>query len=215
MAKDDDVLESRVIREVAAVFRRRQILEDAIQALLQAGFDRSDIDIMGDIETIRQRLGSLYVPPEEIADLPGAPRRAYIARDDISTATAGVAGMLFYLGAATAAMTVVASGGSLALVAAAAAVAGTAGAGIGAAAIHLLGKKQAEELEAQLMAGGIVVWVRVQNREKEERAQEILAKSGGESIRVHEIEIEKRLDDLPLSKFNPDPWLGSEPQDRR
>jgi hypothetical protein len=61
---------------------------------------------------------------------------------------------------------------------------------------------------------GIVVWVRVHNREMEERAQEVLAESGGESIRVHEIKIEKRLDDLPLSKFNPDPWLGNEPPAR-
>jgi len=214
MAEEDD-LERRVIREVAAVFHREEILEDAVQALLHAGFDRSDIDIMGDIETVRRRLGTLYVPPEEIADVPGAPRRAYVTRDDITTATASIAGMLFYLGAATAAITVVASGGSLALVAAAAAAAGTAGAGIGAAAIHHLGKKQAEDLELQLMAGGIVVWVRVQNREMEERAQEVLAKSGGESIRVHEIEIEKQLDDLPLSKFNPDPWLGNEPPARQ
>ena len=213
MGEADDV-ERRVIREVAAVFHREEILEDAVQALLHTGFDRSDIDIMGDIETVRRRLGELYVPSEEIADVPGAPRRAYITRDDITTATASVAGMLFYLGAATAAMTVVASGGSLALVAAIAAAAGTAGAGIGAAAIHHLGKKQAEDLELQLMAGGIVVWVRVHNREMEERAQEVLAKSGGESIRVHEIEIERRLDDLPLSKFNPDPWLGNEPPAR-
>ena len=211
MPEEDDVLERRVIREVAAVFHREEILEDAIQALLLAGFDRGDIDIMGDIETVRRRLGALYVPPEEIADVPGAPRRAYIARDDIATATAGVAGMLFYLGAATAAMTVVASGGSLALVAAAAAAAGTVGAGIGAAAIHLLGKKQAEELELQLMAGGIVVWVRVRYPEKEAQAQEILARFGGEAIRVHEIEIDKRLADLPLSKLKPDPWLGGEP----
>lgn len=211
MPEEDDVLERRVIREVAAVFHREEILEDAIQALLLAGFDRGDIDIMGDIETVRRRLGALYVPPEEIADVPGAPRRAYIARDDIATATAGVAGMLFYLGAATAAMTVVASGGSLALVAAAAAAAGTVGAGIGAAAIHLLGKKQAEELELQLMAGGMVVWVRVRYPEKEAQAQEILARFGGEAIRVHEIEIDKRLADLPLSKLKPDPWLGGEP----
>ena len=211
MPEEDDVLERRVIREVAAVFHREEILEDAIQALLLAGFDRGDIDIMGDIETVRRRLGALYVPPEEIADVPGAPRRAYIARDDIATATAGVAGMLFYLGAATAAMTVVASGGSLALVAAAAAAAGTVGAGIGAAAIHLLGKKQAEELELQLRAGGMVVWVRVRYPEKEAQAQEILARFGGEAIRVHEIEIDKRLADLPLSKLKPDPWLGGEP----
>jgi hypothetical protein len=211
MAEEDDVLERRVVREVAAVFHREDILEDAIQALLHAGFDRADIDIMGDVEAVRRRLGALYVPPEEIADVPGAPRRAYIARDDIATATAGVAGMLFYLGAATAAMTVVASGGGLALVAAAAIAAGTVGAGIGASAIHLLGKKQAEQLELQLMSGGIVLWVRVRDPETESQAQEILARFGGEAIRVHEIEIDKRLEDLPLSNLKPDPWLGGEP----
>lgn len=215
MTEEDDILDKRVVHEVAAVFRREEVLEDAIQALLHAGFDRGDIDIMGDAETVRRRLGALYVPSEEIADVPGTPRRAYIARDDIATATAGVAGMLFYLGAATAAMTVVASGGSLALVAAAAAAAGAVGAGIGVSAIHLLGKKQAQELELQLMAGGIVVWVRARDPEKEAQAQEILARFGGEAIRVHEIEIDKRLDDIPLSHLKPDPWLGGEPLGHR
>ena len=211
MDSNDDVIAQHKVREVAAIFHRQDILEDAIKALLQAGFDRSEIDVMSNIETVRQRLGALYVPSDEIADVPGTPRRAYIARDDITTATAGVAGILFYLGAASAAMTVIASGGSLALVAAAAAAAGTIGAGFGATAIHLLGRKQAEDLELQLMSGGIVLWARVRNPERETEAQEILAKFGGEAIRVHEIEIDKRLDDLPLSKFKPDPWLGSEP----
>lgn len=58
------------------------------------------------------------------------------------------------------------------------------------------------------MSGGIVVWVRTRDPDKEAQAQEILARFGGEAIRVHEIEIDKRLDDLPLSKVKPDPWLG-------
>ncbi len=211
MADDDGVLERLMVREVAAVFHREDSLEDAIEALLHAGFDRGDIDIMGDIETVRRRLGTVYVPPEDIADVPSTPRRAYIARDDIATATAGVAGILFYLGAATAAMTVVASGGSLALAAAAATAAGAVGGGIGASAIRLLGKKQADDLHLQLMSGGIVVWVRVRDPQREAQAQDILAKHGGEAIRVHDMEIEKRLDDLPLAKLKPDPWLGGEP----
>lgn len=211
MVSNNDVIEQHKVREVAAVFHRKEILEDAIKALLYAGFDRGDIDVMSDIETVRQRLGALYVPSDEIADVPGTPRRAYIARDDITTATAGVAGILFYLTAVGAAMSVIASGGSLALVAAAAAAAGTVGAGFGATAIHLLGKKQAEELELQLMSGGIVLWVRVRDPAKEAEAQEVLIRFGGEAIRVHEIEIDKRLDDLPLSKLKPEPWLGGEP----
>jgi len=33
---------------------------------------------------------------------------------------------------------------------------------------------------------------------------------GGEAIRTHEIDAEKRLSDLPLGKLRPDPWLGPE-----
>lgn len=215
MAEKDEVLERIQVREVAAVFHSEDKLEEAIESLLQAGIDRSDIDIMGDVETVRRRLGTLYVPAEEIADVPGTPRRAYIARDDLAAATAGAAGVLFYLGAATAALTVVASGGSLALAAVAATAAGAVGAGIGASAIRLLGKKQAADLELQLMSGGIVIWVRSRDPEKEALTQEILAKYGGDAIRVHEIEIEKRLEDIPLSEFKPDPWLGEEPLGHR
>ena len=133
MADEDDVLERHVIHEVAAVFHREEILEDAMQALLHAGFDRSDIDLMGDIETVRRRLGALHVPPEEIA-VPGAPRRA------TSPATTSVR----------------------------CSRKGSAGAGN----------------PGQVRRRGDP---------------------------VHEIEIDKRLANLPPSGLKPDPWLGGEP----
>ncbi|MFG1235592.1 hypothetical protein V5F63_00090 [Xanthobacter autotrophicus DSM 597] len=205
--EDEEILEARKVREVAGVFHRKHALEEAIEALLHAGFDRADVDIMGEIEAVRRRLGTFYVPPEELADVPGTPRRAFVARDDLATATVSVAGILFYVGATAAVMSVVASGGSLAVIAAAAMAAGTVGAGIGTAAVRLLGSKQAEELELQLMSGGIVIWVRARTAEKEAEAQEILAKFGAEAIRVHEIDIVKRLEDVPLANVHPDPWL--------
>ncbi|GLI95966.1 MAG: hypothetical protein EKK31_09300 [Hyphomicrobiales bacterium] len=204
---DEEILETRRVREVAGVFHKSDVLEDTIESLLLAGFDRSDVDIMGEVEAVRRRLGQLYIPPEELADVPGTPRRAFVARDDLALATAGVAGILFYVGAAATVMSIVASGGSLAVIAAAAMAAGTVGAGVGAAAVRLLGKRQAEELDLQLMSGGIVLWVRVRTAEKEAEAQEILAKFGAEAIRVHEIDIAKRLEDVPLANVHPDPWL--------
>jgi hypothetical protein len=61
---------------------------------------------------------------------------------------------------------------------------------------------------------GIVLWVRVRTPEQEAKAQEILQRNGGRAVRIHEIEIEKRAEDLPLSSLRPDPWLGSEPLGR-
>jgi hypothetical protein len=57
---------------------------------------------------------------------------------------------------------------------------------------------------------GIVLWVRVRAPEREEMAQKILSEHGARAIRVHEIEIDKTVEDIPLSRLRPDPWLGSE-----
>jgi hypothetical protein len=47
------------VREVAAVFRSRQALDEAVDALLLAGFDRADIDLMASVEAVRQKLGGI------------------------------------------------------------------------------------------------------------------------------------------------------------
>jgi hypothetical protein len=206
----DAILEKVLVREVAGVFRSKEALEATIDELRLAGFDRADIDLMADVEAIRRKLGTVFVPPEELADIPGAPRTAFVARDDAAVTTIGAVGTLFYVGAAAAALGVVASGGPLALAIAAAAAGGGVGGGIGALAAKLLGREQAKQLETQMLEGGLVLWVRVRDPEHEARAQEILRKHGAEAVRVHEIPIEKRLDDLPLASIRPDPWLGDE-----
>jgi hypothetical protein len=47
--------------------------------------------------------------------------------------------------------------------------------------------------------------------EQEALAQEVLLAHRAEAVRVHEIDLEKRPDNLPLGKVRPDPWLVSEP----
>ena len=44
------VIERERVREVAGVFHSRQALNDAAQALLLAGFDRADIDVMAGLD---------------------------------------------------------------------------------------------------------------------------------------------------------------------
>jgi hypothetical protein len=208
----EPVLEEVEAREVAGVFRSHDALENAADALLRAGFDRADIDLMASADTVRKKLGAAYVAAEELASAPAAPRRAFVAREDLPLIAGGAAGILTYIGATAAALSIVASGGALAA-AAVAALGGAAGAGgIGALLIsRFLGREQAEELEAKLAAGGLVLWVRVRTPEQEEKALRILREHGGEAVRVHEIKLAKRVDDLPLSKVRPDPWLGPEP----
>jgi hypothetical protein len=210
-ASSDAELERVKVREVAGIFELRDELDSVIDALLLAGFDRSDIDIMASAESVREKLGAIYVPAEDLADVSSVPRRAFIARrDDVTTATALIAGVLSYVGATAAALGVVASGGTLALAAAAAITSGAAAGGIGALFARSLGAKQAEEIEFHIMSGGVVLWVRVRSPDHEQKAEQILQRHGAQAVRTHEIEIPKRLQDIPLSSIRPDPWLGDE-----
>lgn len=207
----DRPIERTKVREVAGVFRSRDALEAAVAELQQQGFDRSEIDLMGGADAVRQKLGGIYAPAEELADMPGTPRQAFTGRDDAGTTTATVIGTLSSIGALAGVLAVVASGGALAVAVAAAAAGGVAGGGLGTMITKLLGREQAEQLKALLEAGGLVLWVRVRSADLEQKAQEILRRHGGEAVRVHEIELDKRLEDLPLASVRPDPWLGGEP----
>jgi hypothetical protein len=197
--KADVVVEQVVVREVAGIVRTPEILEKVVDALELAGFDRADIDVMADVETIRKRFGTMFIPLEEFADVPGAPRRAFIRRDDISTARSMAFSVLFHVGATVAALGIVASGGSLAAALAAAAAAGTASGGLGTLAIRYLGRDRAKLIETMIMEGGLILWVRVRSEEAERLAEQIMRDGGAEAVRVHEITLEKRLSDLPLA----------------
>jgi hypothetical protein len=206
--RHDEAIERVKVREVAGVFRSRETLDEAAEALGLAGFDRADIDLMGSIDAVREKLGDIYIPAEELADLPGAPRRAIIARDEARSALAAAVGLLSSIGALAGAFGVVASGGALALAIAGAAAGGVAAGSIAKLAGRLLGRESAEELATLMATGGLILWVRVRSPEREETAQKILRDHGAEAVRVHELLLEKRLEDLPLSR-----WLEDEPLD--
>jgi hypothetical protein len=61
-----------------------------------------------------------------------------------------------------------------------------------------------------MVGGGFILWVRVNSPEREEEAERILCAHGGEAVHPHEINLGKRVEDVPLSTLRPDPWLGGE-----
>jgi hypothetical protein len=196
---DEIVIDQAVVREVAGVVRTTTILDNVIEALQLAGFDRADIDVMADAKTIRDRFSQIFVPVEDLADVPGVPRRAFITDDDVTTLRVGLFGILFYIGATAAALSVVASGGGLAAAVAGAVAGGAASGGLGALATRFLGRERAELIETMISEGGLVLFVRVRSEEAERRAEQIMCDQGVEAVRVHEITIDKRLKDLPLA----------------
>jgi hypothetical protein len=203
---EETVVESLVVREVVGVFKTRQALERAIDWLLTAGFDRGDIDILGPIDEVYRRLGTM-VPAEELADIPDAPRHSLVTREDRRLAMISVFQALFIVGAFAGGTATGASGSGVPIALVVAAAVGLVAGMIGIGLTRVLLRTFEDGIEDNLAAGGVVVWVRVHEQEQELRALEILRKCGADAIRVHEIEIDKRLEDLPLANVQPDPLL--------
>ena len=70
--------------------------------------------------------------------------------------------------------------------AAAAAIGGGVGGLFGASLAKLIGDRHARHIEEQLKHGGLLLWVRVRDAEREKRAVEILSRRSGRDVHVHE-----------------------------
>jgi hypothetical protein len=207
----DVVIERARVREVTGVFHSHAALENAVEVLLLSGFDRADIDRVADPEVVRQRVGDIYVAAEELADIGRTARRPFFTRDDISAAVA-VGGSLFGCAVAlAAAFFVLVSGGAPLTTGIVASFAGVLACGVAAVTIvHILRQERRLGLESLMATRGLILWIRVHSPQREELAQQILQEHGARAVRVHEIEIEKRPEEIPLSWLRPDPWLGPE-----
>jgi hypothetical protein len=203
-----DVLERTKVREVAGVFHSRQALEDAVEDLLLNGFDRADIDQLASFDEFLRRL-PVPVAPEEAADLTPTPRQPVSTGDDVTLALVVTVSLIGAAAGTAVAYGVLTSGGSSSSAAIFGTLVGLAAGGAVGLVMARVWRREDFEFDR-----GIVLWVRVRSPKQEEKAQEILLRNAGRAVRVHEIEIEKRSDDLPLSALRPDPWLGSEPLGR-
>jgi hypothetical protein len=204
------ILDRVKVREVAGVFRARDAMDEAVTALLSSGFDRADIDVVVGAEA-RERLGGAKIAAEELPDVPTAPRRPVIAREDVILVWSLVLSILIFAGAGFAAWLVVKSGGELIWAGIAAGIGAVAAGWLGAQLARAFARKRIRYLEAQLLTRELVLLVRVRSAEEEAKATEILLDHGAQAVRPHEIKIDKRLEDLPLHSLRVDPWLSDEP----
>jgi uncharacterized membrane protein YeaQ/YmgE (transglycosylase-associated protein family) len=212
MNASDVVLDRTRVREVTGIFHSRHALDVAANELLLRGFDRSDIDVVASLEEMPKRLGSVYVAAEELADVKGAPRRPFVSRDDVTVVNTVVAGTVgAVIGGATAYFMLVSGASETAAGMTAVLVALIAAAIAFLLTTRFFRRDEAHGLDWLMAHRGLILWVRVRSSEQEDMAQEILRSRGARAVRVHEIELEKRPEDLPLGTVRPDPWLGSEP----
>jgi hypothetical protein len=145
----------------------REELDALVDRLTTSGFDRRDISLMASHDAVIRKLRAVYRDPVEIAEAPGLPRRDLVTRYDFSSVSAVVFGTL-----------VSALGAALPVIAPGVAPGRHRRRGPdwrpGATAIgkairdRIVERLDAVRLENDLLHGGLVVFVRARDPEREE-----------------------------------------------
>jgi hypothetical protein len=207
----NDLIDTVRVREAVGVVHSREQLEKLVERLTTSGFDRAAINLMASQDAILRKLGTIYLDPAGAADAPGVPRRKLVMPSDETGLTALIFGTLITIGTMGAALPIVASGGALAAAIVAGVVGGAAAGGIAKVIKdRIVGQSYDVDLENELRQGGLVIFVRVRNPEREAKALSLMRDCGADKVHVHDVDIPKTVEDIPLANITPDPWLGQE-----
>jgi hypothetical protein len=187
--------------EAVAVFHDVPSFQAAIDDLLLAGFDHGDINVLAHVDTVSSKLGREYRSSAEFEDDHEAPRIGFVPDETIGDAEGAVIGAGIYVPAIAGSLAVVASGGTLLGAFAAAAIAGGAGGLIGAALAKRIGDEHAKHLDQHLDRGGLLLWVRTRDAEREQQALGILREHSADDVHLHALpERPGKEEDVPRDR---------------
>ena len=164
MTQASDTANQGEVREVVALFETRETFDRAVNALLASGFAREDLSVLAS-----------HVSLEASEKHPSTPR---------DEALTGLVGELKYAFPLTTAGLIAIVGGPIA-----ASVAALVAAGLGGIAIkdyldELTSHPETSAFADALEAGGVVLWVRVDNPGAETDAGAVLGREGGKNVHV-------------------------------
>ncbi|KWT70511.1 hypothetical protein [Hyphomicrobium sulfonivorans] len=194
-------------REASAVFHSVKALQSAVEALSDAGFTRDDLSVLGNEKALHEKFGADIPDAEALADNPDTPRATYVAPESRAEGLAALAGIPVYIGGAGAAAIAAMEG---------AAVVATAGAALGVSAIagalglyaaRKMEKHHAAQIDKNLKNGGLVLWVRTDDKPREVKALEILRSNDADDLRMHTVTLPSGVNAVPFHNAEPDPFL--------
>jgi hypothetical protein len=157
-----------VIREAVAAFADKAALRRAVAALLAAGFKSTDLSLLTDHDSL-----------EVAGDLPGYPA------EPGQSLLAGLTDQVAFLSPLTVAGIVLLSGGPVAVALGALVAAGLGGVALKEVLDRFIANEHSEEFADALAAGGVLLWVRIADPEREAAALRILAEAGGANAHVN------------------------------
>lgn len=150
--------------EVVGLFALQNEFEKCVEALVKGGFARSDLSVLSSHQSI---------------DAAGKPAKAW--KDALSA----LVGELKYEGPLVASGAILLAGGATAVM-----ISGLIGAAVGGVALKELldevtSTPNTEEFSRSVAAGSIILWVCVENSERESTASRIMTESGATNVHIH------------------------------
>lgn len=173
------------IPEAVGVFDTLETLQAAYYDLRAVGFSRYDISLLGDQAVLVEKLGKSYWRSAELEDDPRTPRAAFVSEEASGELQGAIAGGFFFLGSYIAMAALLTPASTVAASIAAIAIGGSPAAVVGTILARRAGKHHKDYYANQIKHGGILLWVRVKNDEKEKLALEILKGHSGRDVHVH------------------------------
>ena len=173
-----------MFKEVVGVFMSKDDLQNAIRELEGTAFPRQDISVMGGRGELERVFGAKVIPPEFAIDNPDTPRQAPSRPEERTIGAAGMIGGTAYVGAM--AMALAAGAVTFPAIVSAAVIGGIGGGTLGAILTKLLGDRYNRHIEQQVEKGGLLLWVRTPDSEREDLANRILITNNAYEVHVHQ-----------------------------
>jgi len=173
------------VPEAVGVFDSFEALQAAIYDLRMSGFSRADISLLGSKDAMKEKLGSAYWQAADLEDNPDAPRAAFVSEEAVGELEGAIAGGFFFLGSYIAMAAMLTPVSTLAASIAAIAIGGGPAAVIGALLARRAGQHHRDYYADQIQQGGILLWVRTVDKDREDLAVKILKGHSGRDVHVH------------------------------
>ena len=173
-----------MFKEVVGLFTSVDDLQSAIRDLEGTSFPRQDISVMGNRGQLEKVFGAKTVPPQLAMDNADTPRQAPSRPEEQTIGTAAMIGIPAYVGAM--ALALAAGAVTFPAIISAAVLGGLGGGTIGAILAKVLGNRYTRHIEEQIERGGLLLWVRTPDHDREETAKRIMISRGGYDVHIHD-----------------------------
>lgn len=169
------------MREAVGLFENMEQLQEAVKEFERTEFPRDALSVLGEREHIEKNLASDMVALE---DDPTVEREAPVRSEEKGIGAGALVNGSAYIGAMAVAL---ASGAvTIPAIITAAAIGGIGGATVGGILAKILGNHFDKSIEQDINKGGLLLWVRTPDPDRENMALNILNKYGAHHVKIHE-----------------------------